>query len=208
MNFEEFDSGIREYGNYEYAVDYAYNSAYKRRDVWDNLENLSENDTINVILDFLNKWKCRISYGCSSSLCGGLRNLSNSIEKLRNCKIETLDFEKDDTIEKIFDSVRMLLPSGAGASSTGASKLLHMTIPQLFPMWDAKIRKIYRCSGDGKGYVNFMLRMKHEREELLRDFADKNNIDIKEAEKKIIDKYYNGNKPLLKLIDEYVYMNR
>lgn len=73
--------------------------------------------------------------------------------------------------------------------STASSKVLHLTCPDLFVMWDSIIRKEYeKSTGDGKDYFEFLVEMKR----LWKEFEN----TIKKLEQRF------GQKPT-RIIDQY-----
>ena len=80
-----------------------------------------------------------------------------------------------DVIEEIFEEFDRVL------KHTIPSKIMHMINPNLFIMWDGKIRTSWGCEsnckanarecGYARGYYNFMMRMRVELEELADDYA-------------------------------------
>ena len=51
-----------------------YKDTLKRRDVWDNLAQIDTQKTECIVLNFLNAWKCRVSYDCSGELAIALKD--------------------------------------------------------------------------------------------------------------------------------------
>jgi hypothetical protein len=68
-----------------------YEEAISRRDVWDKFDNLTQEHTRNVILDFLNKWQCRLSYSFVPVLTKSLIETEPKLTPLRTLKIEDLN---------------------------------------------------------------------------------------------------------------------
>jgi len=97
-----------------------------------------------------------------------LYKFRKSFEKLEPVfkKFEKLDFrtinfdkyEYEREIKKIFT----ILCSFDGIKKTGASKLMHLKIPQVFVMWDKYIRNDKKYgfrNGDADDYFNFLKEM-------------------------------------------------
>lgn len=70
-----------------------------------------------------------------------------------------------DVIEEIFGVFESVL------KHTIPSKIMHMINPNLFIMWDVKIRTSWGCEANARGYYNFMTRMRVEIEELADDYV-------------------------------------
>ncbi|MBU0894568.1 MAG: hypothetical protein KKF48_02940 [Nanoarchaeota archaeon] len=88
-----------------------------------------------------------------------------------------LDFYKKE-IKHIFDTLSKI----KGIQYTGASKLMHLTIPEVFIMWDAYIRKAWGFkTGDSEDYFNFLKKMRQE----FKDFSHKEERTLA----KCIDEY-------------------
>ena len=81
---------------------------------------------------------------------------------------------------KLFSDISHLL------KSTSASKIMHMVNPNLFIMWDEKIRNHWGCEENENGYINFLIRMNLEYRELINNFAKIEQISIAEADKKFL----------------------
>jgi len=73
--------------------------------------------------------------------------------------------------------------------STAASKAFHLTCPDLFVMWDGKIRTEYGMhNGGGKDYFEF-LRMMKDLWKKLKPEIDKLQQEYGDRATRIIDKY-------------------
>ena len=151
-----------------------YEEWISKRDVWDNFDNLTEEQTRDVILDFLNKWQCRLSYSFVPALTKSLKETEPILKPLRTLKIEDLNLYNNfpfsdkeiellisikNVFEKISNTSIKIKNSNRTIGSTATSKLLHMAIPALFVMWESAVRKFYGYFANGSGYVNFLLRM-------------------------------------------------
>ena len=108
-----------------------------------------------------------------------LRPLFNKFE---DKSIEDINIDNyKEEIKIIFDTLSNI----KGIQYTGASKLMHLTKPKLFIMWDGYIRKAYGFKkGDSEDYFNFLKKMQ-------REFSGLCGRD---------------NKTLAKCIDEYNYV--
>ena len=91
-------------------------------------------------------------------------NLKPYFGKFKNESIETinLDNRKED-IKYIFG----VLSKIKGIQYTGASKLMHLTVPEVFVMWDGYIRKAWGFKkGYSEDYFNFLKKMQEEFEKI------------------------------------------
>jgi len=87
-------------------------------------------------------------------------NLKPYFEKFKGKSFETINFnDYEEDIKHIFD----ILSKIKGIQYTGASKLMHLTIPEVFVMWDAYIRKEWGFkTGYAEDYFNFLKKMQDE----------------------------------------------
>ncbi len=111
-----------------------------------------------------------------------VNDLRPYFNKFKDKSIETInldDYKKD--ITHLFD----ILSEIKGVQFTGSSKLMHLTIPNVFVMWDGYIRKAWGFKkGNSEDYFNFLKKMQQE---------------FKDVQKR------NG-RTLAKCIDEYNYV--
>lgn len=89
-----------------------------------------------------------------------VENLKSYFIKFKDKTIETINFDEyKNEITHIFNTLSEI----KGIQYTGASKLMHLTVPNVFIMWDAYIRKALGFKyGDGQDYFNFLKKMKEE----------------------------------------------
>lgn len=98
------------------------------------------------------------------------RAFANRIEPLRKKSLEFIELadlkRQENLIVALFDSIAEVpFRSKAGeakkAGSTVSSKVLHLCCPNLFVMWDERIRALYKkWLGDGEEYFEFLVDMK------------------------------------------------
>ena len=89
--------------------------------------------------------------------------------------------------------------------STAASKILHTINPNLFVMWDRKIRKCRKVSGMGLGreYVHvFLLKMQRIADEAIKQVEAQEGLS-REVAIKCFTEHCKYNNSLAKIIDEY-----
>ena len=125
-------------------------------------------------------------------------------------KIEKIDINADvkNSISVIFDRIAMC-PRAKRFESTDASKILHAIVPNLFVMWDHKIRKeiVGDNKRDGRCYAyEFLPRMQEAIEGYLNSYISEKGgtFEFESASEQISkmgDSY-----TLAKLIDEYNYV--
>ena len=89
-----------------------------------------------------------------------VKKLKPYFEKFKKESIETINFDNyEKDIKYIFGELSKI----KGIQYTGASKLMHLTIPEVFVMWDAYIRKAWGfIKGESEDYFNFLKKMKQE----------------------------------------------
>jgi len=108
-----------------------------------------------------------------------VNELKPYFNKFKEKSIETInldDYKKDVT--HLFD----ILSEIKGVQFTGSSKLMHLTIPNVFVMWDGYIRKAWGFKkGNSEDYFNFLKKMQQE----FKDIQKRNGRTLA----KCIDEY-------------------
>jgi len=129
------------------------------------------------------------------------------LKDFKHTTIIEVDFshEVKNAISVIFDRIAMC-PRTKRYESTDASKILHAIIPNLFVMWDDKIRSAIVGEGrDGRCYAfEFLPKMQESAKEYLDSFIKENGGGYESAAlqiSKVADNY-----SLPKLIDEHNYV--
>ena len=205
-NFDltEFDQIISNFFSGEHSKGIKqYEEAISWRDVWDNFDNLTQEQTRNVILDFLNKWQCRLSYSFVPVLTTSLIETEPLLKPLRTLKIEDLNLHNNfpynnneiellNSIKDVFDKISNtsieIKNSNRTIGSTATSKLLHMAVPDLFVMWESDIRKYYGYFANGSGYINFMIKM-NQYANYLVSHKDISKFSVKTSIPRLLDIY-------------------
>ena len=111
-----------------------------------------------------------------------VHGLSPYFEEVKTETIESIEFQKyERQIKHIYDKLSEIV----GVKYTGASKIMHLTNPNLYVMWDKYIRDSngYKCE-KAEDYLSFLVEMQKEFGHLKG----------------------NKNKTLAKCIDEYNYV--
>jgi len=129
------------------------------------------------------------------------------IKSFEHINIYEIDFtpEVNNSISVIFDRIAYC-PREKRFESTDTSKILHAIIPNLFVMWDAKIRKAIVGSdkNDGRCYAyEFLPKMQEEAKAYINSYISEKGGNFKNASQKISKMA--DNYTLAKLIDEYNY---
>lgn len=135
-----------------------------------------------------------------------LRSLEGEFKLLRNQKLLTIKFEDAEISETIRSVYRKLDSFDYIGSPTTISKILHLLNPEVFVMWDNKIRKTYKEKNKHvretpKGYLEFLKEAQKELKEALDDCQNETRKEMNEIEQEIRAKY--RNKTLAKIVDEY-----
>lgn len=130
-----------------------------------------------------------------------VRLFSRHFDKLKNEKLEEIEFDENirTTIEKIFNAFRNIeVGGGRRLGSVGTSKMMHIILPELFPMWDIQIRYSYGYNNDdAENFIQFMKKMQEEAKELLKSWGKTKEELCNEFE------FHRERRTLPKLIDEY-----
>jgi hypothetical protein len=175
-------------------------------------------DEAGCVLDFLDKWQCRIPK-TPQSRNAVLRAFNDLIlprfSRLTEHRLEDTDLEAlvaiDDLSVKlswlIHETYDHLLQSGHRIGNTAISKMLHIACPALFVMWDVAIREEYIGYNNTCGceYAqNFLPEMRRGIVRAVGDYAKKHGMAANEVSD-AISNLCNG-RSLAKLADEYNYV--
>lgn len=178
MNFDELAIYFEENWGKEYSE--IYLQTLHNRKVWDHLNKLSKDDCRNVVLKFLNDFRCRISYKCSSELMNQCKLAFPYFEALKYEKLSTINFYKTVVVNnkkmriiEVIIEIFSILSKVTRIKATATSKMMHMTNYGLFVMWDEGIAENYGFSNDekGHGYINFLMKMKIELKDLEKELG-------------------------------------
>ena len=141
-----------------------------------NLSQLNEDHEIRIIRPFLLTWGVMgrvLGYEGVSAIREKLEGLDEKITPLRRENLFSVKLhEIKELVIELFDEIRQTeFKSKKGkqkeVGSTAASKVLHLTCPNLFIMWDSAIRAKYsKTRGNGEDYFEFLVEMK----EILQSF--------------------------------------
>ena len=131
---------------------------------------------------------------------------------LRNKSIDNLDFEErlqgpgltvGDAILHLFSRFDGFL------GPTGASKALHLLLPNLIVLWDTQIRKDYGIGDDADGFLKFQKMMKLLLDDAIADFVKEHKVGRHDAIQGILRLRYGAQpKGLAKLVDEFNWATR
>jgi len=206
IDIDDFIRKVEAYQGSVYALEDSYRQILNRLDIWNNLAEIDDLKT-TCILEFLNRWKCRLSYDCTSSLAETLRELSQSLFKFKSYRLEeeSLDSLVDD-LEAIKDVFRRIASVRVGVRTVGAiatSKILHLVNPRFFMMSDRNIRHGYGYSDNEVGYAKFMRHMKSFADALIREYSLMQNIPMNSVFPSLVSECKSRATTIPKLLDEY-----
>jgi hypothetical protein len=157
------------------------------------------------LLQFLNKWGCRIAKNDFPKLKERLQQWwAENQRKLPGKNIRDLYDSEREQIESVYQG---LLKSGAGLrfQDTAAAKTLHVLRPDTLPMWDAKIKEWF-TNGVGKTYSDFV---RHVAVELSQLEEDVKRLDHSLSEvPQLVHPGAVNNVSLVKLVDEYYWVTK
>lgn len=177
-----------------------FDDAYKehilnKRQIWENLSQLTPQDARNTIIEFLKAWKIRYTKRIKPiKLKEKLRKLNAHFQVFRNECLMALDFDREMTlndrrmkVSEVVKEIYLGLCDEKGIGPTSAAKIMHGVNPEVFMMWDRKIREGYGYDGNEVGYLRFLI---EARSILLRMASYLRETD----------------RSATKLLDEYNYM--
>lgn len=151
---------------------------------------IGDQPLVDKVVKFLKKWnrRVKIDYSLLESACS---YVPQDVMKWNLLDLPLWEYK--EIIVEIFS--RFV----EAVKYTGAAKALHISNPELFIMWDVKIREGYGCYQNGEGYFNFLLRSQREIQEVIQTYTKEHG-----RAKEITQRVYGGPpKTLLKLLDEY-----
>jgi len=201
----------------------ALDSYHDESDYYEMLETAAkdERNVPHAIVDFLRGWG-----GLARNLPGSgherlklekalaewLESHRPTLQRLRMERIWLVDFEKIGTgLEELFDSLACIRK---GFGSTAAGKMLHVLLPNLCVLWDAKyVRGRQGFRDDGKGYVEYLKSRQMILTDALRDGKMQTGFDDPSTILKwLVDqhslRFATCKPPVTKLLDEMNYDER
>jgi len=198
---EEFTSVVEDYELRYHISDCIYDSCVKELSTM-KLSQLGDISATRIIRPFLLDWG-RMGRVLGSegpkAICAEIESIANEIEPLRRKDLFSIDLEeKRELIVKLFDRLcgttfKNRRRKTKRVGPTAASKTLHLVCPDLFVMWDSKIRTKYGRLGIGHDYFEFL--------EQMREFGKEVRAAIQHLEKKY------ARRPT-KLLDQYNWATR
>lgn len=189
IDLNDFIQNVQQYQGSPYAMDTLYSDTLKRRDVWDGLAQINEQKTKDIVLYFLNAWKCRISYVCAPNLAKGLQDSAKFLANFRNLRLQDVSLKfliDDNNIQEAFRTIATVQAGRRTIGATATSKILHMINPNFFVMADENTRFAYGCCENELGYVNFMWRMKLLGDILIDSYSNARTVPKEKVFQKLV----------------------
>jgi hypothetical protein len=202
----DFIKKVQDYQKSPYGQEKLYGETLGQRNVWGKLAQINEQQTRDVVLRFVNAWKCRVSYTCAPDLSKALKDSSKLLSKFDGIKLQDVDLNfliADNNIEKIFRNIATVKAGRRRVGATATTKILHMVNPHFFPMADENTRFGYGCSDNELGYVNFMWRMKLFGDALFEEYLNRRKLPKEIAFQNLVSECKSAATTLPKLLDEY-----
>jgi hypothetical protein len=215
MKYVELVKGVRNFEDSFWFVEYLYFKALEL--LGDVRADLGRLETVRhveeIIKMFLIHWGgMRRTVGREGldweQLTRRLREAKDAFRKLYGKSLLDIDFDDVEVRDAIMRAYEAVNIKYIGATAT--SKILHLLNPEVYVMWDERIRRKYGVRGDAQGYIDFLKQMKREVEEALEERAREKGCSIKEVAEEIcrelpskkLGKEY-SKKTLARIIDEY-----
>jgi hypothetical protein len=168
---------------------------------------------VDDILEFLKKWRIRVKID-RRRLERAIQDNRSTLSHLngREYQIANVDLKNPkirDAVIGLFETFSRKVSIGRH-TYTGASKILHVMVPNLFVMWDDAIRCAYACRGQNaehsEDYFTFLKRTQHELKEALRSYGIQHSCSDEEAMRRISEELFEpGYDSVSRLIDCYNY---
>ena len=163
-------------------VDYNkdYDNLMGEEDFLEKLRNhpseLTKKEIEDHLVNFLNKWGCRIAKKKYNTVCGKLRDffIKNTGLFYIGKHILTFDFSKNEkkliTLFGDLDDIKEIGP-------TSVSKILHVLNPDLFVMWDTNIAEELKFDHTKEGYSDFLKKMQKNAQNIEKTFDYDGNVE-------------------------------
>lgn len=183
-----------------------FDNAYRamRRKLGDNPD-LASRDQQNDLLDFLNKWGCRIPKTQFDALKSHLKDWAEKwVCRLPDAGSTILDLKDDVQRDNIADSFNALLTSHF--QETSVAKTLHALRHRTLPPWDAYIKNNC-CSPErtvGHAYSDFIQHVLAEIRDLEQDVT-RLGYSLSDVPR-LVKRVEPYGVSLVKLVDEYHWM--
>jgi hypothetical protein len=164
---QEFAEFVKRYEMEHAAHDKIYTKAVNDFKVV-KLGELSDFHVKSILRPSLLKWGRMgrvLGYRGCDRIAEKLRELAPQFSEFQTLTLASIDIRKrSDKIETLYnDLLNAKWKSDKNKTKrvgpTATAKLLHLTIPDLFMIWDRKIRLSYGFRESGAGYIRFLAKM-------------------------------------------------
>jgi hypothetical protein len=191
----EFSRLVKQYEDKYRELDHIYLTAIK--DFGGITGGFGEYEVECILYPYLLKWGKMmrvLGYKGCSRIGEKLREMEPQLGKFQKLILSTIDLiQMSDKVEDLYDELLNAdWESAKGRTKrvgpTATAKVLHLAVPNLFMIWDRKIRNCYGFQDSGREYVRFIANM--------QNWSKKLNTTIEALQHKY-------RKSCTKLIDEY-----
>ena len=176
-----------------------------------NYEKALQSRNLEDIVNFPKEWRVRVKVD-RRKLQRAIESRTLLLNQLRRRRtnivsVNLADAKLHDKIVELFETFSKV--SVRRRTYTGASKILHVLVPDLFVMWDGTIRCAYGCRSqkegdDGEKYFTFLIRVQSETRKAIESYCSEHSCTNEEAMKRIREELFeNGFHTIARLIDLY-----
>jgi hypothetical protein len=158
---------------------------------------LSEEEIFSILKPYLLKWgnmgRVLGIKGCRRT-ASKLKEIENKFNDFQNLDLATTDIPHESNgIEELYTGIlnaEWISEKGRTkrVGPTATAKVLHLIVPDLFMIWDRKIRVAYGFGDSGKEYVWFLVNMQ-KWIRTLSPILEKMQKDYGKSPAKLIDDY-------------------
>jgi len=195
-NQEEFTKLIYQHEKRYKGIDQTYLKAIENIKK-DSLCGLSDDELFSTLESYLIDWghmgRVLGHKGCRRTATK-LKEIENTFKDFHTLNLATVDIsQKSGEIEELYDEVlnaEWISEKGKTkrVGPTATAKILHLIVPDLFMIWDAKIRVDYGFGDSGKEYVRFLINMQNWIKK-LSPLLEKMQKEYGKSPTKIVDDY-------------------
>jgi hypothetical protein len=165
---------VREYETKYEELERIYLQAmenFKKRGLWGSCRY----DVDLILRSYLLNWgKMRrvLGYRGCDRIGRRLVEMKPKLDEFKEMTLSTIDMERmSDDVEDVYDEMlNAEWKSDKGRAKrvgpTATAKVLHMALPNLFMIWDRRIRNCYGFRDRGREYVRFLANMQNWNKEL------------------------------------------
>lgn len=194
-NPRDFSKIVQQYEEKYKDLDSIYLSAITR--FQNGADRLEKQEIESILYQYLLKWGRMgrvLGYNGCDRIAIALQQLKSQLDEFKSATLSNIDLnDKSFSIEELYDSLlNSKWKSNRGRTKrvgpTATAKVLHLALPNLFMIWDRRIREYYEFKDTGSEYLGFL--------EIMQDWNHKLFKTINSLQEKY-------GKSSTKLIDEY-----